>query len=107
MAVTVAQIDEWIANPENEYLDFEELVKNCAALANERSGKMILGVTNKPPRRVVGSQAFKDLERTKLGLVDRLHLRIDADVVEHPDGRVIVFQVPSRPIGMPIPALVA
>lgn len=111
MTVTLARLAEWIASPENEHLEFKEaknrldfdvLVKYCAALANEGGGIIILGVTDKPPRNVVGSHAFDNLERTKLGLVDRLHLRIDAEVIDHPDGRVVVFQVPSRPIGMPI-----
>jgi len=82
--------------------DFEELVKYCVALANEGGGKMILGVTDKIPRRVVGTQAFRNLERTKAGLTERIHLRIDAEELIHPDGRVLVFHIPPRPIGMPI-----
>ena len=82
--------------------DFEELVKYCAAIANEGGGKLILGVTNKRPRRVVDCRAFESLERTKAGLTERLHLRFDIDEIEHPDGRVLVFHVPPRPIGMPI-----
>ena len=82
--------------------DFEELVKYCAAIANEGGGKLILGVTNKRPRRVVDCRAFESLERTKAGLTERLHLRFESDEIEHPDGRVLVFHVPSRPIGMPI-----
>ena len=54
--------------------DFEELVKYCCALANERGGRIVLGVTDKRPRRVVGTAAFRTLERTTAGLVDRLHL---------------------------------
>jgi ATP-dependent DNA helicase RecG len=42
------------------------------------------------------------LERTKAGLVDRLHLRIDVQEFIHPDGRILLFHVPSRPVGMPI-----
>ena len=63
---------------------------------------MVLGVTNKQPRKIVGSQAFQDLERTKLGLMERLHLRIDVEVLQFPEGRVVAFQVPPRPIGMPV-----
>lgn len=63
---------------------------------------MILGVTDKRPRRIVGTGAFENLERTKAGLIERLHLRIIADVVNHQDGRVVIFEVPSRPIGYPI-----
>ncbi|HEX5502194.1 MAG TPA: ATP-binding protein [Thermomicrobiales bacterium] len=111
MGATLEQLRTWMTEPENEHLeckeaknhfDFEELVKYCAALANERGGVMLLGVTNTVPRKVVGSRAFDNLERTKHGLVDRLHLRIDAGVIDHHAGRVVAFEVPSRPIGMPI-----
>lgn len=77
--------------------------KEChIALANEGGGTIILGVTDKRPRRIVGSQAFSDLERTKAGLIERLRLRVDVTMIQHPDGRVIVFRVPSLPLGMPI-----
>lgn len=111
MTVTPRQLDAWLKAPEDEHLelkeaknrfDFEELVRYCAALANEGGGRMVLGVTDKRPRRVVGSRAFPDLDRTKAGLVERLHLRIEADSIEHRGGRVVVFSVPARPLGMPI-----
>jgi ATP-dependent DNA helicase RecG len=111
VTTTLDQLVELLARKEDEHLelkeaknhfDFEKLVKYCAALANEGGGRIILGVTDKRPRRVVGTQAFQNLERTKAGLVDKLRLRIDADVIDHPDGRVIVFDVPPRPVGFPI-----
>lgn len=111
MTTTLEQLMELLADKEDEHLefkeakerfDFEELVKYCAALANEGGGRMILGVTDKRPRRVVGSAAFKPLERTKVGLVDRLRLRIEVNDLQHPGGRVVVFDVPPRPIGFPI-----
>src|SRR3989304_3599187 len=85
-----------------ENFHFEKLVKYCCALANENGGTMVFGVTDKQPRKVVGTRAFANLERTKAGIIERLHLRIEAEVIQHPDGRVVIFQVPSRPIGMPI-----
>ena len=111
MSAILDKLREWMEGKEDEHLefkeaknrfDFEELVKYCAAIANERGGKMILGVTNKRPRRVIGSRAFENLERTKAGLTERLHLRFEIDEVLHPDGRVLIFYIPSRPIGMPI-----
>lgn len=108
---TPEQFNAWLAAPEDGHLefkeaknryDFEELVKYCVALANEGGGQMILGVTDVRPRRVVGSQAFTDLERTKQGLIERLHLRIEAEELKHPHGRVLIFHAPARPIGMPI-----
>src|SRR4030042_1791749 len=100
MEQRIEQLYHWMQAREDEHLefkeakqgyDFEELVKYCVALANEGGGKMILGVTDKIPRRVVGTQAFKDLGRTKAGLTDRIHLRIDIEEINHRDGRVLVF----------------
>lgn len=111
MQVTLDQLETWLQESENEHLelkeaksrfDFEVLVKYCAALANEGGGRVILGVSDRRPRRIVDCQAFPELERTKAGLVERLHLRIDADEVHHPNGRVLVFTVPPRPLGVPI-----
>ena len=112
MTITLAQLEDWLIAPsENEHLefkeaknrfDFEKLVGYCVALANEGGGHMILGVTDRLPRQVVGTAAFKNLERTKAGLLERLHLRIFVEEVAHPNGRVLVFEVPSRPIGMPV-----
>ena len=105
------QLARWMEAVEDEHLEFKEasnrfdfelLVKYCCAFANEGGGHVILGVSDARPRRVVGSQAFEQLQRTKLGLLERLRLRIDAWELTHPDGRVLVFDVPGRPIGVPI-----
>ena len=63
--------------------DFERLVKYCCALANEGGGRMILGITNKRPRRVVGTLAFSNLQKTKAGLIERSHLRMDVEKIEN------------------------
>ncbi len=111
MSVRIDELNSLLKSSEDEHLefkeaknhyDFEELVKYCIALGNEGGGKMILGVSDKLPRKVVGSQTFSDLERTKAGLVERLHLRVDAESIAHPDGRVVVFDIPGRPLGFPI-----
>lgn len=81
MKERLEQLRRWMEEREDEHLefkeardrfDFEELVKYCCALANERGGRVILGVTDKRPRRVVGTNAFQALERTTAGLVERL-----------------------------------
>ena len=112
MAITPADIDRWISAPrEDEHLEFKEakekysrdkLVEYCAALANEGGGHFILGVTDRPPRVVVGSQAFGNLGKIAKQLLQILHLRVMSEEVAHPNGRVVVFTIPPRPIGMPI-----
>ena len=61
--------------------EFEDLVKYCVALANEKGGAFVLGVSDKLPRKIVGSQAFPDVDHTKAQVSDRLHLRVDAQVI--------------------------
>ena len=111
MFATIGQFRSWLEGHEDEHIEFKEakerfnfekLVKYCCALANEGGGKVILGVTDKKPRTVVGSKAFENLERTKSGLIDRLHLRIEVEPFSWESKRVLIFHVPPRPIGMPL-----
>lgn len=111
MTEQVEDLGSLMTEPEGEHLEFkeakasfefEDLVKYCVALANEGGGRLLLGVTDKRPRQVVGSRAFENLERTKSGLSQRLPIRCDAREVLHPGGRVVVFEVPARPLGMPL-----
>lgn len=106
MAVTVGQLEDWMKSAEGENLEFKEaktqydltkLHRYCVALYNEGGGKLILGVDDGKPRRVVGSQAFLNLNDIKSKIYDKLHIRVDAEEVSHPGGRVIVFHIPPRP----------
>jgi ATP-dependent DNA helicase RecG len=85
--------------------DTNRLLRYCVALTNEGGGYLVLGVTDKPPRRVVGSKAFvaaSDLNKIKARIVEKLGIRVDTIELVHPDGRVLVFDVPSRPVGQPV-----
>lgn len=93
---------------ENEHIEFKEaksdfsfdkLARYCAALSNEGGGKIVLGVTDQKPRRVVGTQAFGDLNRCKLSLTQKLRQRIDVQEMNYPQGRVLIFHVSPRPRG--------
>jgi len=85
-----------------ERFSFDDLTDYCVALANEGGGKILLGVTDNRPRKVVGTRAFPQPEGTLRGLLNRIPLRIDFSEVEHPHGRVLVFEVPARPLGIPL-----
>lgn len=93
---------------ENEHVEFKEaksnfqfekLVDYCVALGNEGGGYVVLGVTDKYPRKVVGTQAFQEPERTVAGIHDRLRIKVRHFEFILPEGRVLVFQAPSRPRG--------
>ena len=110
--MTVAELNALLtARSEGEHVEFKEaknnfhfekLVDYCVALANEGGGKMIFGVTDKSPRKVVGTQAFDVPEKTVAGIHERIQLKVMWHEVAHPDGRVLVFEIPSRPIGHPL-----
>ncbi len=111
MHVTIQQLETWLGESESERLEFKQaskdydskkLARYCAALANEGGGHVVLGVSDRKPHRITGSQAFADLGKEKLKLVERLHLRVDAASIDHSEGRVVVFEVPPRPLGVPI-----
>jgi ATP-dependent DNA helicase RecG len=109
MAVTISQIDAWRASrSENQNLEFKEaktqfdnrkLYKYCVALANEGGGHLLLGIEDKPPRKVVGTAAFNDPVEMAAKAFQNLGFRVDIEEVLHPDGRVLVFTIPSRPRG--------
>jgi predicted HTH transcriptional regulator len=109
MATTPAQIDVWICGPsEHQRLEFKEaknqfdntkLNRYCVALANEGGGTLLLGVSDNPPRKVVGTQAFNDPIAMAEKLFRAVGSRVDIEEVTHPDGRVLVFHVPSRSRG--------
>ena len=63
---------------------------------------MVLGVTDKPPRKVVGTKAFVPPERTCGGIFERIHIKVICHEIDHPDGRVLVFEVPPRPRGQAV-----
>lgn len=109
------ELARWLVTPvETEHLEFKEakqqfdimkLLRYCVALSNEGGGHLILGVTDQPPRQIVGTGAFpsdKAMNDIKARVVNKLHLRVDVCEVNHPDGRVLIFGIPPRPIGRAI-----
>ena len=110
MTISLSELRTWMDAREDEHLEFkqatttfhiENVLKYCVALANEGGGKLILGISDKQPRRVVGTRAFRNLEETKASLIEQLRFRVHVEEVQHPDGRVLIFQVHGRPIGVP------
>ena len=62
-------------------------------------GILLLGVSDKPPRRVVGTLAFNDPVAMAERLFTAVGFRVNIEEVNHHDGRVLVFDIPSLPRG--------
>ncbi|AXK37978.1 ATP-binding protein [Crenobacter cavernae] len=110
--MTLDMLDRWLTSaPESEHLEFKEakqqydttkLLRYCVALANEGGGHLVLGVTDKRPRKVVGTRAFLNTGDITARILEVLRMRVDVQELLHPDGRVLVFDIPSRPAGTPL-----
>ena len=87
MSTTQADLQRWMHTPrENEHLEFKaaknqydstKAIKYCVAIANEGGGKLILGVSDELPHRVVGSQAFLNTGDFQSQILQRLGFRVD------------------------------
>lgn len=102
---SIEQLHTWLAEPEGTNIEFKEakqnyhfdkLVEYCVALANEGGGKIILGATDRRPRRIVGTAVYAEPGRTEAGLHERLMHRIPVEEILTADGRVLVVHVPPR-----------
>ena len=112
--MTLEDVRRLILSPETPQVEFKaaresfktvEMLKYLCAFANEGGGKLILGVTDKAPREIVGSRAFLDVNaeihnwRQTLGRrIRAFELRDDAELFS--DGRrVLVLEVDAHPPG--------
>jgi len=103
-----AQIDAWLWDAsEGQHLEFKEaktqydfgkLLKYCVALGNEGGGKLVLGVSDRVPREVVGTIAYPDLQDLQRKLLSKLHIRIDVEEISYETRRLLVLHVPGRPL---------
>lgn len=99
----------WLSLPrELHHLEFKEAKKQfdqtklfeyCVGIANEGGGKLVMGVSNAPPRRVVGTRAFENPQKIEGQILGKLGFRVDVEEVAHADGRILIFHIPSRPRG--------
>ena len=82
--------------------DYGEAARCCCALANCGGGKLVFGITDKRPRKVVGSEAFEQPERTRMGFIEKLKVMVDFQILYSGKSRVLVFDIASRPLGLPV-----
>ncbi len=115
-------LDSLIATWENEVIEFKQAGKDYStdkigeyfsALANEANLRsleqawLVFGINNKT-RSVVGSDYRSEEERlqsTKMQIADSSEPSItfrNIHELNHPQGRVVLFEIPAAPRGMPI-----
>jgi ATP-dependent DNA helicase RecG len=111
MKTSIEQLNKWLSNQEGLNLEFKkaensfsntELYSYCSALSNEGGGKLIFGVEPKN-HVVVGTKIFQGTYNSlSHEILTKLGIRVDVEEVTHPDGRVLIFHIPTHYIGKPI-----
>ncbi len=99
-------------NKETEHIEFKlaerkfsfdsgkkSLCGYIVALANEGGGRLVFGVTDKKPRIVRGTNAFKNTDKLEKSLYHKLKRRITVSKLSVNGKRVLIIDIPSRPIG--------
>jgi len=99
------------ADKENEHLEFKEaksafsfdsgrhsICGYCVALANERGGKLILGVREGMPRIAVGTRAFLNIAELKKDIFNFWKRRVVVEEFLYEGKRILILTIPSRPI---------
>ena len=70
------------------------------ALANEKGGRLVLGMADHYPHEVVGSDfAEGNVGNLEDEIYTRLGIRVKVEELYENDLRIVVINVPSRPIG--------
>lgn len=93
--MTLDTLERWLTGvSENEHLEFKEakqqydttkLMRYCVALANEGGGHLVLGVTDKIPRRVVGTHAFQNRGDITARILETLRIRVEVQELSKAD----------------------
>lgn len=73
------------------------------ALSNESGGMLVLGMSDKHPHQVVGTDFAENKVGEKIdNIYSELQIRVDAQELYENGKRVLVITVPKRPIGKPL-----
>ncbi len=107
-ATSADQLAAHLAEPEGAQLEFKEakgdfskskVLDICVALGNSGGGRLILGVTDTRPRRIVGTAAFAEPGIIEHELDEKLRHPIAVEELRLPEGRVLIFHIPPRARG--------
>lgn len=79
--------------------DFDELVRYCVAIANEGGGRIVLGVSNARPRRIVGTATFTEPGQTEVAIFQRIGHHVSIEETVQGGQRVLIVSVPTRLAG--------
>lgn len=100
-------IDDILQSTEDTALEFKEARGNfsdgersdyCAAIANMGGGRLLLGVSNS--KEIVGTNVYQGtINKIPQQVYQQIGITVVIEDVQHPKGRVVIFDIPPRPVG--------
>ncbi len=107
--MTILELNKLLSNSEgcnvefksarNNFNEHKELVDYCAAIANEGGGYLVLGIDN-ATHQVLGTTVYvTTLHTLEHVILEHIGIRVHAEELQHPDGRVVIFSIPSKSRG--------
>ncbi|MFN7954354.1 MAG: ATP-binding protein [bacterium] len=108
MNVTEAVLRRWLTDPEGERLELKstllsrkEIAEYAVAIGNEGGGWLVMGVTNRPPRRVVGVDppSAAQSQTIQNSVLDATGIRVEIGQIATEEGTVVAIRIPGRPRG--------
>lgn len=100
-------IDDILRNRENEVLEFKEAKNNfdsrersdyCAAISNAGGGRLLLGVSD--DGKIVGTNVYQGaINKIPQEVYQQIDITVVVEEVPHSKGRVVIFDIPPRPVG--------
>ncbi len=106
--LTEAELKRLLAGEEDEHVEFKEsflsrkeIGEYAVGIGNEGGGWLVMGVTNKKPRRIAGmaEPSAEDRQRLLDGVLDATGIRIGLNPFRMVGGFVLAVRIPGRPRG--------
>lgn len=104
------ELRQLMAASESESVEFKpgissrsDIAEYAVGIGNAGGGWLILGVSDRMPRRVLPLPLLQDedLARIRESVADATQIRIEIETVTTTDGAVLAIRIPPRPRGVP------
>jgi ATP-dependent DNA helicase RecG len=108
--VNEQELRQLMAASESESVEFKpgissrsDIAEYAVGIGNAGGGWLILGVSDRMPRRVLPLPLLQDedLARIRESVADATQIRIEIETVTTTDGAVLAIRIPPRPRGVP------
>ena len=106
--MTLAEFQQCLAQRECEGVEFKqsllgrkEIAEYAVGIGNAGGGKLLMGVSNKPPRKIhpLPPLTVEGIQQILRSVYDAAQIHIVVENFATADGNIVVASIPARPRG--------